>query len=326
MTRNQANACEVLNHPVQRSRWYSLCLSVGLLLILPLFVSAQVDETAVAVVGETNIMASRIERHLDRTLGDRELSEEQLQVLRVETLQHFVNREVVNHFLKVRKFKVGPNQVRLEVELLIANLARVGQTLEDFLAKENKTRQGLEHEIAWKLRWDKYLKKTLTEKVLESYFGRHRRKFDGTEVQVAQILFRTLGTRESVDAALLLARKKKAEIENGDITWKEAVAANSVAASKENGGKVGWLRFVEPMPREFTDRAFAMEPDGLAEPFTSAFGVHLIKCLEVRPGTAEWGDVRQEVEEAATKELFDRIADRHQTEVEIEYSEGWKAP
>lgn len=302
-----------------------LCL-VACLFCLPLTSQAQDEDTVAATVGETKIMASRIQRHIVRTVGERELTSEQLKIIRAEALQHLVNREIVNHYLELRDYKVGPNQIRLEVELLTANLDRFGQTLDEFLAKENRTRESLEHEIVWKLRWDAYLKKTLTDKVMQTYFDGRRKRFDGTEVRVAQILFRTADSNESIEAAMNLARKKKTEIEGGEITWKEAVNRNSIAASREKEGVVGWIRIHEPMPRDFTQRAFALEPDEIAEPFASKFGVHLIKCLEVKPGTAELGDVREQVEVAAKKELFERIAKRHQTEVKIEYAEGWKLP
>ena len=316
-----------------RTRRQFFVRTVSLLFFLPCFVvsltssvQAQEEDKVVATVGEKKILASRIDRHLQRTVGQRELTAEQMDVLRGEALQHFVNRELVSHYLELRDFKVGPNQVRLEVELLTANLDRVGQTLDEFLAKENRTRESLEDEITWKIRWDAYLNKTLTEKVLQSYFDRHRRKFDGTEIRVAQILFRTADTQESVDAAMKLAEKKKSEIEEGETTWKEAVKKNSIAASREKEGVVGWIRYNEPMPKEFSQTAFALELDEIAEPFASKFGVHLIKCLEVKRGTAEFGDVRQQVELAATKELFERIAQRHQSEVQVEYAEGWKQP
>lgn len=314
-----------------RTRRQIFVRNIGLLLFLAFFLlglssslQAQDEDQVVATVGEKEILASRIDRHLRRTVGQRELTAGQMDLLRAEALQHFVNRELVSHYLELRDYKVGPNQVRLEVELLTANLDRVGQTLDEFLAKENRTKESLEDEITWKIRWDAYLTKTLTEKVLESYFDRHRRKFDGTEIRVAQILFRTANTPESVDAAMKLAQQKKSEIEEGATTWKEAVKNNSIAASRDKDGVVGWIRYNEPMPKEFSRTAFALELDQIAEPFDSKFGVHLIKCLEVKPGTAEFGDVRKQVETAATKELFERIAERHQSEVSVEYAEGWK--
>lgn len=307
-------------------RWQWLLGSVLALSLFATVAPAQVEDPVVAVVGDQEILRSRIVRHLDRMLSERELTGEQRKKLEIETLQHFVKREIVNHYLILRKFDVGPNQILLELGLLEGNLERVGQTLEEFLTRENQTRQGLENEIAWKLRWDEYLTKTLTDKVLQSYFDRHRRKFDGTEIRVSQILFPSSDTEKSIDNVIQLASDTKTTIESGAVTWSEAVQSNSIAPSKGNDGEVGWIRFAEPMPREFTDTAFALEPDGIAEPFASSFGVHLIKCLEVRPGKAEFGDVRRAVQEAATKELFERIADRHQTELKVEFSEGWRIP
>lgn len=307
----------------------SISVSVLILLLTFLFdMSASVaqDESRFAAcVGEVKISEARVQRHLDRTLGERKVSDEQLEVLKAEALQHLINRELVDHFLSLRNYQVGDSQVQLQVDILTANLDRVEKTLDAYLKEETRTRAELEREIVWKIRWSRYLEKTLTDLVLNNYFDRHRRKFDGTEIRVAQILFRTLDSTESVNAAMELANKKRAELSEGELTWAKAVEQNSVAASRAKGGEVGWIRYNEPMPREFSQVAFELETDDLAEPFASKFGVHLLKCLEIKPGSADFGDVRQAVVDAATKELFERIANRHQTEIDIEYGEGWRA-
>lgn len=285
--------------------------------------NAQDQDTVLATVGEAQIMESRIDRYVTQKLGDRVVSDDQSSVLRKEALSHFVNRELVNHFLELRNYEVGESQIQLKLEILVANLDRVGQTLDDFLAKQNQSKESLEREIAWKIRWEKYLEKTLTDEVLENYFKTRRRKFDGTEVRVAQVLFRVLDTPASLEAALELAAAKKSEVESGKSTWKTVVETNSIAASREQEGVVGWIRIAEPMPREFSEVAFGLKPGELSDPFASKFGVHVLKCLEVKPGVANFGDVREDVKTSATKELFERIAARHQSEVAVEYAEGW---
>ena len=268
-----------------------------------------------ATVGENNVMASTVNRHVKRVVGDRTLTVDQLAKIRNEALEHLIKRELARQYLTVRGYKATKGQVQIEIDLLVANLERVGKTLDEHLQDENRTLEGIQSETQWKIIWASYLKKTLTDDVLQKYFDRHRRKFDGTELRLAQILFQV---DEDEVAVIQSALETKRQIQAGDLTWKSAVEKNSIAASKSNSGEVGWIRFQEPMPVEFSRRAFELELDQISEPFGSQFGVHLIKCLEVKPGTAGLGDVRETVETVATKDLFYRISELHRSEVSVE--------
>lgn len=290
-------------------------------------VARNVEQDAVAAtVGQTEIPAARIQRHLDRTVGDRPFTREQRKQLEVEALQHFVNRELVNHYLDGRNYDVGPNQIKIEFEQLTANLERVGKTLKDHLEKQGQSRESLEREIRWKIRWNAYLEKTLTDQVLRSYFDRHRRKFDGTEMHVAQILLATGEGQDSVEAAQKQALQIRNQIVAGETTWKAAVSEFSIAASKDREGDIGWIRYNEPMPKAFSQHAFGLNLNQIAMPLTSSFGVHLIKCLEVRQGKAEYGDVQDAVHTAASKDLFELMAKRQLSEVKVTYQPGWNPP
>lgn len=279
---------------------------------------AQTPDYTMATVGGHEILFSRVERHVRQTIGDRDVSDQQRRALQAVALQKLVKREIVNHFFDVRKFNVGKSQIRFEVDLLTANLETVGQTLDEFLSKDNRTQKDLDREISWKLRWKKYLDKHLTEEALQTYFDRNRKKFDGTEVKVAQILFALPENSDNTASTLEASKKVLEKIRAGELTWKAAVESHSIAESTNNGGVVGWIRYREPMTPEFSQAAFSLEPGQIAEPFSSRFGIHLVKCLEVKAGSAELGDVRGEVQSAAARDLFEQIADRHQTEVTVE--------
>lgn len=306
-------------------------LAVTILICIASTVAAQEEqetkpkqEQVVANVSGTEITESRVQRHLDRTIGDRSVTPEQRKILRLSGLQHLVDREIINQFLIGEGIEVGPNQVRLEIDILVGNLERVGQTLDEFLAKQHRTQASLEAEIEWKIRWRTYLEQSLTDTVMQNYFQRNRRRFDGTEIRVAQILWRINDSPDSTDQALATAKQVKADLDGGKLSWAEAVRTHSTAPSRDKGGELGWIRYSEPMPPDFSQKAFGLDVQETSEPFASKFGVHVLKCLEVKAGTLDLGDIRELVEEAAIEDLFHLLASRHRSKFDIEYEEGWQ--
>ena len=81
-------------------------------------------------------------------------------------------------------------------------------TLDQHLKQVGLTTDDVRRAMAWKLSWQRYLGKQLTEQNLEKYFQRYHREFDGTQLRVAQILFKV--TPDAEEAAI-----KKALAETG---------------------------------------------------------------------------------------------------------------
>ena len=58
----------------------------------------------------------------------------------------------------------------------------------------------------------------------------------------------------------------------------------------------------------------------MSEPVRTRFGVHLIRCDDVRPGRQALDEVRKEVEEALARELLEKLAVIERKRVAVEYS------
>ena len=50
------------------------------------------------------------------------------------------------------------------------------------------------------------------------------------------------------------------------------------------------------------------------------FGVHLIRCDAVRPGTKKLSDVRKELEEALSRELLEKLAQVELRHTPVEFT------
>ena len=283
----------------------------------------QATDQVVATVGGKDIMLSQVQRRTKRLIADRKLSEAQRKVIKTLVLNHYVSRAIIFNALKLDS-SVGEDQVRIEVDLFSAKLETVGQTLDEHLAQNARTRENFEEDIRWVIGWNAYVEQQLTEEKVQEFFESERKQFDGTEIKVAQILFPIEETSDSVEAAIALAKTVRGQLIAGEVTWQTALEKHSIAPSKENGGSVGWIGYHEPMPQKFSRAAFDLEIGQVSEPFATEFGVHLLKPLEIRPGTRDLGDAREEVEATLAKYLFTRVADQHRDTVTISYADGWQ--
>lgn len=108
----------------------------------------QATDQVVATVGGKDIMLSQVQRRTKRLIADRKLSEAQRKVIKTLVLNHYVSRAIIFNALKLDS-SVGENQVRIEVDLFSAKLETVGQTLDEHLAQNARTRENFEEDIRW---------------------------------------------------------------------------------------------------------------------------------------------------------------------------------
>jgi len=74
------------------------------------------------------------------------------------------------------------------------------------------------------------------------------------------------------------------------------------------------------MSESFSRAAFALEKGELSQPVESSFGVHLIQCVEIKPGEKRWQEVKSELNAAMTRFLFDWVANKQRPNAQIQFS------
>jgi parvulin-like peptidyl-prolyl isomerase len=207
---------------------------------------------------------------------------------------------------------------QFEKELKAQNLS-----LAQHCEKVGTTPDDVRRSLAWKLSWRRYCEKYLTPQNLEKYFERYRRDFDGTQLRVAQILFKL--PADSDDAAIAAAKERasqlRQEITGSKIRFAEAAKKHSQAPSGASGGDIGWIERHRPMPEDFSRAAFALKKGEVSEPLVGPFGVYLSAVTEENPGTKTWRDAENELRPAVTHYLFRWIADNERSTAKIEYME-----
>ena len=185
--------------------------------------------------------------------------------------------------------------------------------------KDNQTSLAqFQFDTGWRISWARYLETRLTDANLQKYFDSKRREFDGTQLKVAHLLLKDA----SEDSVKRMKEIQKQIVESpGD--WNKLVAAHSEAASRNEGGIIGWIGMQGPMPTEFTQAAFQLKEGAVSDPVSTNFGLHLIRCVEIKPGKKGLLDSKSEVMQSAKKFLFYRLADEHRDRVQVRYTGNW---
>jgi parvulin-like peptidyl-prolyl isomerase len=261
-----------------------------------------------------------------RAYGDRKLEGAERQRMLKAALDQVVDRRLVLAYLT----KTGQAASSQDVDFALAqydkDLKSQDLTLDQHLKQVGLTAADLRRSLAWKLSWQRYLDKQLTEANLEKYFDRYRREFDGTQLRVAQILFKL--PAEAGEAAVTAAKERavklKQEISEGSVSFADAAKQHSQAPSAKGGGDIGWIERHKPMPPDYSRQAYALKRGEIGDPILSPFGLHLITILEEKPGTKSWRDAEAELRPAVTLYLFRWIADRERPTAKIEYVEEAK--
>ncbi len=256
-----------------------------------------VELRVAATVNSESIYVAEVEQRVRQSLGGRDATPQARVLLQAEALRQLIERQMVLASLEERGEAASVQEVDLEVRRLSDDLARQEKTLDDYCRAQEIQEPILRQQLRWQLSWKRCLSKYLTDENLQRYFDRHRREFDGTTLRVAQVLLKSeaVEKQSAAPAEQLLARARqiRQEILSGKITFADAARKYSQSPSSGSGGQLDWISCDGPMPDFFTRAAFALEVGGISEPIVSPYGVHLIQCLEIKPGEKTWLDARE---------------------------------
>ncbi len=291
------------------------------LFFLLAFVGSPADDNA-AVSAQVNgevILERDVDRELARVVKNPQLDPQVRKALRSEMIQRLIDQRLIAQSLAKEKLWVSEQDLDFAEARLKKQLQSRGQTVEDFLAKNDLDRIAFRQQLQWKEGWGGYLKKHLTDANIEKYFDEHRAEYDGTKLKVAQILLPVEPQdAKGLESAWEQAQQIRAEIVAGKLTFAEAAQQYSTGPSAKTGGELGFIGRREPMPDAFSKAAYSIPKGMVTEPVTTTFGVHLIQWTEALPGNKTWFDARNELEQEMTQFLFRRIADRARKNAKIE--------
>lgn len=275
-----------------------------------------------ALVDDQPILVSRLQLQVDLVLTKTPATGRKLEIIKAQVLEENIKQRLVNLYLQNSKFKATDSEIELQFGNIKKDIAAQKSTLDKFLKQRGITEEQLIQSIGWDLAWAKYVDNFLTDTNLQKYFDQNRRRFDGTQLRVAHILFEPddINDPKSWDKAFAVAKAVLADINKGKLDFEKAVVQYSSGATKINNGELGWIGWRGPMAREFTISSFQLKPDQISVPTRSGFGFHLIKLLEEKPGTIKMTDIRPQVAQQVKRYLFDFVATNQAKKSKIQFT------
>ena len=262
---------------------------------------------------------------------------------RKDLINHLVDNTLVDQYLSQLKIAVEPKEIDDRFAQIAAEAAKAKSTLKEMLGRMFLTEEDLRKELLNALRWEKFLAQQASDKVLRDMFDKNPTMFDGTMVSARHILIpnkaaetpaQVLGLRKSIEdqvntelaklppTADALTREKERAAVTVRIFAKEA-EKYSTCPSKVKGGELGAFPRVGAMVEPFAKAAFALKPYQMSEPVSTEFGLHLILCIEIRPGrTVKYEDVRGFVQDVYGDRLREAVIAAYKPRSKISVNEA----
>ena len=289
--------------------------------------AADPQQPAAALVDEKPILVSQLQQEFQSVTAKLTLPEQARNQIAQELLEQVIQRRLVMAYLHRTGQAASPADLLVAREKLTLRLALEKKSLEEYLLERKLNEQQLDLQLSWQLGWPRFLKKYITDDNLQRYFDQHREQFDGTERRVAHILLK-FSDKEAIEQLRARQVSLRQQINKGDLTFVQAAMNHSQSPSAKQGGDIGWISWNGPMPRAFTDAAFGTKPGTVSQPVQSTFGIHLVKCLEIKRGNGSWQEARDPLRNAIVRYLFSWAADQQREHSVIKHTGLWpqKAP
>ena len=294
--------------------------------------SAAAQREIAAIIGNQTIYASAIESQIRQLAPDLEAQSPRYQTLRRELLAKTIDRYLALEYLHRIQVAASKDDLKLGIIRLEKRLKLKQQTLADYLKQQQLTRQELEHQLDWQITWNRYLNSLLVEANYQSVFNRNPAFFDGTQIKVSQILLKPEDDSPTQkEQTLKQAQKITQQIQAGELTFPAAAKKHSISPSGKNGGLVGWIEYQGSMPPDFNQIAFQLKLNEISQPLVSEFGIHIIRCDEIKQGTKSWQQARPQLRDAMIQKLFaflvstqrTYLTDNHKLKTHIKIMAGW---
>lgn len=274
--------------------------------------AATVAPRVVAVVNGQPLLAAEVQAVLDTRPPSSSNGDRWEQALEVT-----IQRSLVLDYLRERNLGATRAELDDAIGTWSATLQARDSNAEQEYARLGLTEAAWRRRVAWQIGWERYRTKHLAEPSLAKFFAAHASQFDGTRVKVAHLLL-PLATGQ--DDAMKKAARLREQIVAGQISFEEATKTDSIGKTAAEGGELGWINANGPMTQPFTEAAMALAPGQLSPPVQTRFGVHLIRCLQIEPGTKTLADVLPEVRRAAELRLFKTIVSKQLPKADIQRS------
>jgi len=303
---------------------------IALCLLLSVFASPlrgdEAEPSAVIVAridGQPIYRATYLEV-LRRAGYDAATTPQERQQIAARVVEELINEQLIGQLLKDNGVEVLPGEIDAMIANLRTQLSARQQTLEAFLSESGRDEAMLRKQMATELGLNKLLVPRLTRDRLQAFYDERRQEFDGTRLRVSHLVLRPNSAAGDTAEQQLLeqAAALREQIEDGQLTFSEAVSRHSAGQSRLRDGDLGFIPRHGLLHEAFATEAFRLSQGDVSEPFVTPFGVHLVTVTDVEPGRGSLASSMTEVQKQCASDLLREMLDTKQQAAKIEYSPG----
>ena len=286
-----------------------------------------------ATVNDKPIYASAIDTQIELLIPNLDRKSDRYQQFRRDLLAKTIDRYLALEYLHHSKIAASNDDIQLAIIRLEKRLKLKQQSLDDYLREQDISRAELKHRIDWQISWNRYLNKYLSDTNLKKYFTDYKSRFDGTTFEISQILLAAhpgdpAKQKATVDQANQIIR----DVHSDTISFSDAAKRYSISPTGKTGGLVGSIKYQGSMPLQFSNIACALKAGEVSVPFTSKFGVHILRCNSINAGTRTWQQARPQLREALVESFFSFLVNtrremlkaENKLEKHIEINSAWQ--
>ena len=286
-----------------------------------------------ATVNDKPIYASAIDTQIELLIPNLDRKSARYQQFRRDLLAKTIDRYLALEYLHHSKIAASNDDIQLAIIRLEKRLKLKQQSLDDYLREQDISRAELKHRIDWQISWNRYLNKYLSDTNLKKYFTDYKSRFDGTTFEISQILLAAhpgdpAKQKATVDQANQIIR----DVHSDTISFSDAAKRYSISPTGKTGGRVGSIKYQGSMPLQFSNIACALKAGEVSVPFTSKFGVHILRCNSINAGTRTWQQARPQLREALVESFFSFLVNtrremlkaENKLEKHIEINSAWQ--
>jgi len=210
--------------------------------------------------------------------------------LRKGILDSLINEKLLAQEARKRNLTVGKTTLKESTAAIRSKFASQ-EEYQQFLSKSGITEKQLSDALQNNLLVAELAKNLVSEKDItdteaRAYFEAHKSKYATTASKhAAQILF--------APTDMATATSVHQQIASGADFATLAKKYSKDTGSASRGGDLGW--FAAAYPPAFQSALDALQPGEVSAPVTTDYGIHLIKLLEVREGSARYEDAKAQV-------------------------------
>ncbi len=233
-------------------------------------------------------------------------TEAQKREMQLEALTMLIDDQLMRDFLRKKGPEVDLGDVNKQMAELVEGLKKDKKTLADFLKEQNQTEAQLREDISGWLRWNAFIKKTVTEDDLKKYYDESKDFFDRVTVRASHIVLRISPEAPAEEQKAIKAKLEgwRKDIVEGKADFAQIAKQNSQCTSAPNGGDIGFFPRKLAVEEPFAKAAFALKVNEVSQVVQTDLGYHLIKVTERKAGTpSDFAKIKDEVRELFVEEL-----------------------